>query len=79
MAPKDSEAVRSRVDATQVNTYGPEDGVQATLPIKASMILSNAKEKNYSSSVGWKNMKAWYGKHETNKCTSVWEVRPRTS
>ena len=29
-------AVRSRVDATQVNTYDREEVGQATLPIKAS-------------------------------------------
>ena len=33
--PEDPDAVRSRVDATQVNTYDREDVVQATLRIKA--------------------------------------------
>ena len=47
--PEDPDAVKSRVDATQVNTYG----VQATLSIKASRIIVsiaatkfNAKEQH---------------------------------
>ena len=28
----------------------------------------NVKEQHHSSRVGWRNMTAWYGKHETNKC-----------
>ena len=44
--PEDLDAVRSRVDATQVNTYDREDVVQATLPIKAfRIILSPATTK----------------------------------
>ena len=69
------DAVRSRVDATQVNTCDREDVVQATLPIKASRIIlspaatkPNAKDQHYSPGVGWRRMKAWYGKRETNKC-----------
>ena len=38
-APEDPDAVRNRVDATQVNTHGREDVVLATLPIKASRII----------------------------------------
>ena len=75
--PEDPDAVRSRVGATQVNTYDREDVVQATLPIRASRIIlspaatkPNAKDQRYSPSVGWRRMTAWYGKRETNKC---WE------
>ena len=34
--PEDPDAVRSRLVATQVNTYAREDVTQATAPIKAS-------------------------------------------
>ena len=68
-------AVWSRVDATRINTYDREDMVQGTLPIKASRIIlspaatkPNAKDQHWSSSVGWRSVKAWYGKRETNKC-----------
>ena len=61
--------------ATQVNANDHEDEVQATPPTTASRIILsktatkiNAKEQRYSSSVGWRNMKAWYGERETNKC-----------
>ena len=37
--PKDPEEVRSRLVATQVNTYVREDVTQATPPIKASRII----------------------------------------
>ena len=37
--PEDPDAVRSRLVATQVNTYAREDVTQATLPIKASRII----------------------------------------
>ena len=37
--PEEPEAVRSRLVATQVNTYGREDVTQATPPIKASRII----------------------------------------
>ena len=37
--PEDPDAVRSRVVATQVNTYAHEDVTQATPPIKASRII----------------------------------------
>ena len=57
--PEDPDAVRSRVDATQVNTCGHEDVVQATPPIKASSIIlssaatkPNAKDQHYPSGVG---------------------------
>ena len=77
--PEDPDAVRSRVDATQVDTCDREDVVQATLPIKASRIMfssaatkPNAKDQHWSSSVGWRRMKAWYGRRETNKC---WEIK----
>ena len=73
--PEDPDAVRSRVDATQVNAYDREDTVQATLSIKASSIIlrsaatkPNAKDQHWSSSVGWRSMKAWYGRRETNQC-----------
>ena len=72
--PGDPDSVRSIVDATQVNTYDREDVVQATLPIKASRIIlspaatkTNAKDQHYSSGVGWRSTKAWYGERETNK------------
>ena len=67
--PEDSDAARNIVEATQVNTDDLEDVVQATLPIKASRIVlsraatkPNAKDQHWSSSVGWRSMKAWYGK-----------------
>ena len=67
--PEDPDKVRSRVDATQVNTYHREDMVQATPPIQASSIIlssaatkPNAKDQQWSSSVGWRSMKAWYGR-----------------
>ena len=73
--PVDSDAVRSRVNATQLNTYDREDVVQATLPTNASRIVlspaatkPNAKDQHYSSGVGWRRMKAGYGIRETNKC-----------
>ena len=66
--------VRNRVGAAQVNAYDREDVVQATLPIKASRIIlspaatkPNVKDQHYSSGVGWRRMKAWYGERETNK------------
>ena len=68
--PEDPDAVRvrSRVDATKVNTHDREDVVQVTLPIKASrIVLSSAatkphtKDQHWSSSVGWRSMKARYG------------------
>ena len=31
----------------------------------------NVKEQHYSSSAGWRNMTAWYGEHETNKCGEI--------
>ena len=72
--PEDPDAVRNRVDATQVNAYDSEDVVQATLAIKASRIIlspaatkPNVKYQHYSSGVGWRRMKAWYGQRETNK------------
>ena len=37
--PEDPDAVRSRLVATQVNTYVREDVTQATPPIKASRII----------------------------------------
>ena len=41
--PEDPDAVRSRLVATQVNTYNREDVTQATLPIKVSrMVVSQA-------------------------------------
>ena len=71
---EDPDAVRSRVDATQVNTYDREDVVQATLPIKASSIIlssaatkPNAKDQHWSSGVGWRRMKAWYGERDISK------------
>ena len=73
--PEDPDAVTSRVDATQVNTHTTVNVVQATLPIKASSIIlssaatkTNAKGQHFSSGVGWRNMKAWCGRRETNKC-----------
>ena len=61
--------------ATQVNTYGREDVVLATQPIKASRIIlslaatkPNAKDQHWPPSVGWRSMKAWYGRRETSKC-----------
>ena len=39
--PEDPDAVRSRLVATQVNTYAREDVTQATPPIKASRIIVN--------------------------------------
>ena len=61
---RDLDAVRSRVDATQVNTYDGEDVVQATPPIKASRIIlspaatkPNAKDQHHSQGVGWRRMK----------------------
>ena len=74
--PEDPDAVRSRVDATQVNTYDREDVVHATLPIKASSIIlssaattkPSANYQHWLSSVGWRSMKAWYGRRETNTC-----------
>ena len=81
--PEDPAADRSSENATQVNAPNHEDEVQATTSITASRIIlsmeatrMNAKEQHYSSSVGWRNMKAWYGKHEINKC---WGMRSRTS
>ena len=66
--PEDPDAVRSRMDATQVNTYDREDVVQATLPIKASSIMlssaatkPNAKDQHWSSCLGLRSMQAWYG------------------
>ena len=45
--PEDTEAVRSRLVATQVNTYAREDVTQATPPIKAPrIIVSQAATKN---------------------------------
>ena len=76
--PEDPDAVRNRVDATQVNSYDREDVVQATQPTEASsFILSlastkpNARDQHWSSSVGWRSMKAWYGRRETNKCWRI--------
>ena len=37
--PEDPDAVRSRLVATQVNTYAREDVTQATPPIKASRFI----------------------------------------
>ena len=75
---EDLDAVRNRVDATQVNAYDREDVVLATLPIKASCIIlssaatkPNAKDQHWSSSVGWRSRKAWYGRRETNKCCGI--------
>ena len=52
--PEDPDAVRSRVDAKQVNPYDCEDVVQATPPIKESRIIlspaatrPNAKDQHY--------------------------------
>ena len=42
--PEDPEAVRSRLVATQVNTYAREDITQATPPIKASGIKLQRKQ-----------------------------------
>ena len=50
--PRDPDAVRNRVDATQVNAYDREDVVQATPPIKASsIILSSAATKPNGSTL----------------------------
>ena len=56
---EDPDAVSNRVDATQINTYGREDVVLATLPIKASTILLsmaatkvNVKVQHHSTSDG---------------------------
>ena len=72
--PEDPDPVTSGMDATQVNTYGREDVVLATLPIKASRtILSpaatkpKATDQHWSSGVGWRRMKAWYGERDTKK------------
>ena len=58
---EDPAAVRSSVDATQVNVPDHEDEVQATPPITASSIILsmaatkiNAKEQHCSSNVGWR-------------------------
>ena len=73
--PQDPDAVRSRVGATQVSTYDREDVVQATPPTKASRIIlspaatkPNAKDQHHSQGVGWRRVKAWCGKRETNTC-----------
>ena len=47
--PEDPDAVRSRLVATQVNTYAREDVTQATPPIKASrIIVSQAATKTHA-------------------------------
>ena len=73
--PEDPAAVRCREDATRVNALDHEGAVQAATPFTASrVILSMAatkvdlKERHFSSSVGWRNITAWYRKHETDKC-----------
>ena len=70
-----SAAARSSEDATQVNAPDHEEGVQAATPVTASRIILsmaatkvNVKEQHNLSSVGWRNIAAWNGKHETNKC-----------
>ena len=72
---EDPAPVRSSNDATQVNAPDHGDEAQATTHITASRIILsmaatkvNMKEQHCSSSVGCRNMTAWYGKHETNKC-----------
>ena len=52
--------------------------MQATLPIEASRIIlspaatkPSAKDQHWSSGVGWRRMKAWCGKRETNKCWGI--------
>ena len=48
--PEDPDAVRSRLVATQVNTYAREDVTQATPPIKASrIIVSQAATKTIAN------------------------------
>ena len=52
---EDLDAVRNRVDATQVNAYDREDVVLATLPIKAScIILSSAATKPNAKDQHWR-------------------------
>ena len=52
--PVDPDAVRSTMDATQVNTNDGEHVVQATLPIKAfSIILSSAATKPNAKDQHW--------------------------
>ena len=70
-----SAAVRSSVDATWVNALDFEEEVQAATSVTASRIILSmtatkvdVKEQHYSLNVGWRNMTAKYGKHETNKC-----------
>ena len=63
---KESAAVRSSVDATQVNAADRGEEVQAATPVTASRIVLsmaatkvNEKEQHYSLSAGWRNMTAW--------------------
>ena len=53
--PEDPDAVRSRLVATQVNTYVREDVTQATPPIKGSRIIVSqaATETNAKAQHGW--------------------------
>ena len=66
---------KQSVDATWVYAPDFEEEVQAATSVTASRIILSmtatkvdVKEQHYSLNVGWRNMTAKYGKHNTNKC-----------
>ena len=70
---EDPDAVRSRVDATQVNAYDREDVVQATLPTGASRIHSEFGSNEIKCKGSTLVIKCWLEKCESR----VREMRNR--
>ena len=74
--PEDSGAVRSSEDATQVMRLTVRKECRRQHQSKrpglhrACMVATEAieKEQHHSTSVVWRNVTAWYRKHETDKC-----------